>query len=297
MKHRTPGVIFAALVAAAAVLALAGCSLMPTTVAEATAAAAITPKVSSPTIGTDGVLVVGITGTSAPMSYVTSQGIALGIDVDVASAVADEMGLKVRFVQVTDAKTAASKGCDIFMSAKSGSASDMTVVGRYTESATAFFRKGSTATVTVSDVAGKTVGVQKGSASEATLTKSSLTVTIKEYSSLNDAFDGLNAGSCDYVLCDAYSGGYLATTYTGIALAGTIDTPTSSGIAVKTSNTELQKAILTAVDTISSNGKLSLIRTRWVGSMPSLSSSNQIQGITVNASTTSTAGSNAASIS
>jgi polar amino acid transport system substrate-binding protein len=132
------------------------------------------------------------------------------------------------------------------------------------------------------------VGVQKSSTSQKALARTSLVMTQKEYSNLNEAFDALNAGSVDYVLCDAYAGAYLSTSYSGITMAGTIDVPTSAGVAVSSTNTELQTKIQTAIDDLSQNGVYDIIRSRWVGSMAQLTSSSQVSGITVTSATTTT---------
>jgi cystine transport system substrate-binding protein len=48
---------------------------------------------------TKGTLTVGLEGTYKPFSYVTKKGKLVGYDVEVATAVAKKMGLKVKFVQ------------------------------------------------------------------------------------------------------------------------------------------------------------------------------------------------------
>lgn len=249
------------------------------------------PSVTTPTIATNGTLVVGLKSetVSAPLEMVNSAtNDATGLDIDLASAIADELGLSVKFVSVTDAKTAMTKGCDIVMDVKAGESSDVAVVGRYCETAATLFHKGSVSTKTAGDLNGKSVALQKNSTSQKILGRTSLTMTQKEYSNLNEAFDALESGTVDYVLCDAYPGGYLAATYDDISFCGTLDVPTSAGVGVLSSNTALQQAVQKAVDTVSGNGVYSIIRTKWVGTLPTLTSSNQIQGVSISSDTTTT---------
>ena len=300
MKRHTALSLVAIVAMAAVTVALCGCSLTTPSVEEATQKQASSASVSTPTIKTAGTLTVGLKSSSvtAPFENVASSGEATGMDIDVASALADQLGLSVKFVAVTDAKSALASTCDIVMDVKSGESGDVTVVGSYAESAAALFHKGATASLTTSDVNGKTVGLQSSSVSQRTLTRTNLSVTQKEFSNLNAAFAALDEGSIDYVLCDAYAGGYLATTYGDMGFCGSLDAPTQLGVGVATTNTALQGTVKTAMDTISSNGVLGTIHKRWVGSLPTLSASNQVTGITLTeASTTAAAGSDTASAS
>jgi polar amino acid transport system substrate-binding protein len=285
---------FAAVIVAACAIALCGCQspLSRTSVAEArqTAASSTTAQVSSPTIVTAGTLTVGLKTASAtaPLEVVDSSGNVSGIDVDLASAIADELGLKVSFVSVTDVKSAFTKGCDIVMDVETGESNDTKVIGRYTESAVALFHKDATGVVDASSLSGKTVGLQKGSTSQKALSRTSLVMTQKEYDNLNAAFDALNAGTVDYVLCDAYAGAYLASAYSGVTMAGTIDVPTSAGIGISSTNSDLQTKVQNALDKLTQNGVTDIIRSRWVGSMDSLTSTSQVTGITNTATAIST---------
>lgn len=239
----------------------------------------ISPVVSSPTLVMDGYLTVGIKtlDTLAPSYIANSDGTISGLDVDLASAIAEEMGLKVRFVSVYNVGEALYTTCDIVMDVAAGEDPYTTVIGPYEEQATAFFHRGEAVTLGAADFYGKTVGLQQGSVSQALLETTGLTMVEVPYTNLNDAFKALDAGTVDFVLCDAYSGAYLASTYDGINYAGTLDVPTSVGIGVSLYKTELQAAVQTAVDKVASNGLMDIVRRDWVGGMPNLSYANQVQ--------------------
>ena len=117
-RNKTLGRCGVALLSAAAAVSLAGCSnpvsaLQQTfgtpSVAEARAkqAAAVPPQLSAPTIIKDGTLTVGLdTSASVPRCLTSHDGSMQGYDIDMACAVADELGLQVEFVSVSNASQA-----------------------------------------------------------------------------------------------------------------------------------------------------------------------------------------------
>lgn len=283
----------AAAAALATCVALSGCSSPLSAVAgprasvgEALAAktAALSPKVTS-TIS-KGVLTVGIDtqDSMVPLYVGSSSGRAYGMDVDLAGALADELGLKVRFVSVDDANPGLGTTCDVLMGAVDGQVGGATVVGDYAEQASAFFHKGDTGVAKVDDLSSKSVGVQTGSVSQTALSKTGLVMSVKTYDNLNVAFDALESGGVDYVLCDAYSGAYLSARYDEVCLAGTLDAPRAQGIAVSSQNAELADAVKAAYDAVEKNGLMGLVRRRWVAGMDALSASSQVQDVPAGAS-------------
>lgn len=270
---------------------LAGCSVGPVnlddffgtpSVAEAREArrSTLSPVVTSDALRQADTLTVGIpTSETAPLVLTSSSGERVGIDIDLAYALADELGLgSVVFVTVDDVSTALSESCDVVMGVESSSAEGATVAGSYVQSATALFTKGDvTAPIDASALAGATVGVQGGSVSEGVLNDYETGATASTFSNLNEAFDALEEGTVDYVLCDAYAGAYLATAYPGTVFAGTLDEPVPVGVAV--GEGELQSAVQGALDAIQTGGVGDIVRSRWVGSLPSLSSETRVTGL------------------
>lgn len=227
-----------------------------------------------------GYLTVGLKTASlgAPMCVEGNAGKVLGLDVDIAAALASEMGLRVRYVPVTDASSLGTK-CDVIMSGQTDNPNNITIAGTYVESATSFFYRGSNVVSAATDFGGKSVGVQGGSVSEALLNNTGLKMSQKSYASLNEAFDALANGEVDYVLCEAYPGAYLASLHKGIGFAGSLEVPVTSGVAVLTENAALATQVQTAFDTISQNGILQVVRSRWVGEMPTLTTDSVIQNV------------------
>ena len=241
----------------------------------------LSAKVDSSSLVEDGCLTVGLrtSRTTAPFCITGDDDAVMGMDVDVASALADQLGLKVKFVQVTSASKSLGQTCDIVMDMSDSSDGDVKVVGSYAESTTAFFRKGNDGVVKVDDLSSKVVGIQGGSVSQKALQDTGLVVQEKTFDNLNKAFDALAAGNVDYVLCDAYSGAYLSAHFNGISFCGTLDEPVVQGVAVSSSNESLQSAVSEALSAIQSNGQVDVIRCRWVGGMTTITSDQQIKDI------------------
>lgn len=293
---------FCSAAATSLVVLLAGCSNplaqlggTQTSVADSLAkkTAELSPKVS----GTvrEGVLTVGIDpdSDSAPL-FVESSGKAYGLDVDVAEALADELGLRVRFVRVSAGSAKLGSECDVVMGAAKGDVGASTVVGNYAQTASAFFHNGSTGVAKVEDLSSKTVGVQGASVSQSTLSKTGLVMSVKSYDDLNSAFAALSSGKIDYVLCDAYCGAYLQGSYPEASFAGTLDVPVERGVAVSEGNAELSQALADALKKVDGNGVMELVRRRWVNGMKNLDSSSQVQNVP--AGTTDTSDGTAASL-
>lgn len=250
-----------------------------TSVAEAREqrAAELTQTVSDDLLNEAGTLTVGIVTTeSTPLVITASDGTQEGIDIDMAYALADALGLSsVKFVSVTSASSGlSSDGCDIVMGVSSDEAAYVTVLGSYAQSAVGVFTCDDvTVPIDTSALSGATVGVQASSVSQSVLEGYGLDITEEDFTNLNEAFEALSAGTVDYVVCDAYAGAYLATMYDEVSFAGTLNTPTAIGVAVSSDATELASAVESAITEVLSNGVADLVRYRWVEDLPSLSES------------------------
>ncbi len=280
-SRRAVALALAALAFAIAVL-LGGCGTSYPSTSDALKAATNTPTVSAGATLESGVLTVGVNANNAPYSWPASStsgdGALQGIDVDVAFALAEEMGLSVKFVNVGADYEAASKGtCDVVIGATSAvTPSSEVLVGNYLESAPAVFGRSVSGTVGVDRLAAATIAVQADSISARTLASMVPSATLSTFSTLNDAFEALEQGSVDFVACDSLMGGYLATSYADISFAGALALPDMRGVAVAASNSELQSAVLKGLDAITSDGILRTIRASWVGDLPSITTSNQV---------------------
>ena len=257
---------------------LAGCSIGPVnlddfigtpSVEEAREArrSELAPVVAGSALKQEGTLTVGIPATES------------GIDIDLAHALADELGLSsVSFVPVDGVDAALAETCDIVMGLEPGDAGSATVMGGYVQSATGLFTRGDvTAPVDASSLSGASVGLQEGSVSAQLVGDFELDIVRTPFANLNDAFEALEQGSVQYVVCDAYAGAYLAAAYPDVSFAGTFDEPTLVGIAV--SSPELQSAVQSALETVETDGVGDIARARWVGDLPTLTAESVISGL------------------
>ncbi|MBR2835068.1 MAG: transporter substrate-binding domain-containing protein [Coriobacteriales bacterium] len=260
--------------------ALIGCSDLPS-LEQAQRQTQMFPTVSEKATITEGVLTIGVNTENPPYAWRTSSAVTPveGVDIDVALALAENMGLTAHFVNIgTNVNAAANGACDIVMGVQGSVLTDgrELVIGSYSDSAPAIFGAEQPEVVTVTELAISDVGVQDNSVSARALQTIAPTCLLTPYATLNDAFAALAAGDVDYVACDSFMGGYLATAYPTITMVGALSLPETRGIAVATSNGELQTAVRSALDTISSNGKLRLIREKWVGDLGVITSSTLV---------------------
>lgn len=281
----------AACAAGLGIVALAGCSVGPVTVptpsflgtdttysqAAADRAAERTSSVDASELLESGVLTVGIKSSqSAPFSIPSSSGSRSGVDIEVAYAMAEQMGLAVKFVDVTDT-TAVGTTCDVVMGVAAADAGTCSVLGDYAEDCIAVFSKGGSTVTSTSQLSGKTIGVQAASASQKAIGAAVADATYSTYVNLNEAFAALDAGTIEYVCCGAYPGAYLAAGYDGVTVAGVLDTPVALGVAVDTTKATLTQAVSGAIDSVQTNGQLEVIKSRWVDGIGTLTTAQQIQ--------------------
>ena len=252
---------------------------------------------------TEGVLTVGlqIAEVSAPLVVTGTSGNIYGIDIDFASALADHLGLKVLFVPVNDIDYSLESGlCDIVLDAKNSHVGTSVVVeGSYYESTIGFFGPGEQQLATVDDLQGRLVGMQEGSVSENALDRTGLNMMPRLYFNLNEAFEALDQREVDYVLCEAYSGAYLAAAYDNVSFAGALTDITNVGVAVSADNANLQRAVQDAVTTVTSDGSMDIIRSVWVAGMPEITEQDAIVNVPIREGavpqSTSTTGQNGSS--
>jgi polar amino acid transport system substrate-binding protein len=231
------------------------------------------PKVAPPVIGEAGFLRVGVDLEYPPYGG-TDKGREAGIDIDVAAALASELGLGLELVEVAsdEASAALQAGdVDIVMSVPFTESAVLgaSFAGWYIESGPALFASGETS-VTPDALGGLRIAVQQGSESywslAYTLGEQSLVVT----DTLREAFEAYEAGDADVVAGDAVVCAYLMRDFESIAFASQLEPATPVGVVVATDARELEGVIREALDTLATGGILDAIRTKWVDDLPRL---------------------------
>lgn len=280
------------MLAATLVVALAGatgCS-KPEKTAE------LDPQVTPPAITTAGTLVAGVDLTMPPYAGKDGEREA-GLDIDVAAAIAERLGLTLKTVQVapSEAATALADGtADIVLSMPLDETSVMgaTIAGTYVATGPSFFvaagsgessgsadssaSSDTSATavtaLTISQVARMKLGAQQGSAAFWLMDYDLGSGAVQPYPTLRAAFDALAVGQIDVVAGDALTGAYIARDFPGVAFAGQPTQASSLGVGVAAENSDLATAVREALDALSADGVLDAIRAKWVGELPALQS-------------------------
>ncbi len=275
MKHR---VSFVCMVACAfcLVLGLAGCSQSGSYEGKT-----LTPSVSAPTIGTNGTLRVGINADGgAPFVTSSSSAKYAGLDIDMAAALADQLGLKLELVDVASnaAKSLSDGDVDIVMGQSSTDKSSTTWLSSpYLETGVVLFASSGTTTIPTAASAAS-IAAQSSSTSAWAVENAFGDDAVSPASDLVSAFSLVETGKADYVAADAVIGSYAAlrqsVDVTPIALLG------SKGgycIGVSSSNQNLQKAISGALTAIMGNGVADAVCSKWLGSSIDLDSLTAIE--------------------
>ncbi|MDR2107919.1 MAG: transporter substrate-binding domain-containing protein [Coriobacteriales bacterium] len=259
----------AALVAVllAASLALGGCAG-----ATGSKQQALTPTVDVPAVHAAGVLKVGVDSAHAPYAG-TSKGKIVGIDVDVASALAEQLGLKVEIVDMVGKSPddlLADGSVDVVMDVEQ-SGSNVTqgkTVGPYLLSGPALFAKTRSNEVPELDIqtlSGTKISAQKDSLSAWTVDELIGKGTASSVATLADALKAVNDGASTYAAADAIVGSYLAIEYQDISCVKILGTPIGVYCAVAADNGTLADALTGALRELRDNGELVVIISKWLG--------------------------------
>lgn len=252
--------------------AMAGCKKEPE-------APALQPKIAPPVIATAGVLTVGVDLSYPPFAGV-DEGVNAGIDIDVAAAIAERLGLKLEVVDIKPNEMAAALNegtVDIMLGGiaiTDAVLADVSTAGSYLIDGPGFFSVVATGsvptTLTAGDLPGKRVAAQNESPAFWTLESDFGEGFTGSYPTLKAAFDALAAGEADVVVGDAAVGAYIGRDYPGVAFVGQFGAAQPLGIAVRKDATDLEAEIRAAIDALAADGTLDTIRNKWLGDLPAL---------------------------
>lgn len=239
----------------------------------------LVPKIEPPAIKKAGVLRAAIDLAYPPFGG-TDKGQKAGLDVDVASALAAELGLELEIVDTmqSDMATALAEGdADIAMSIPfdEDSMSTMSLAGSYYADGSAFFvSTEDTATevemLEITGLRGMKVAAQEGSSAFWTLEYEFGEGGVTGYPTLREALEALEAGEVDVVAGDALIAAYIARDMPSIRFAGQMEPALLHGVGVSLDATELEESIRETLDALAADGVLSTIRVKWVGDLPDL---------------------------
>jgi polar amino acid transport system substrate-binding protein len=258
------------------------------------------PKITSPQITQEGTLRVGVDSSHVPFAG-SSDGQIIGIDVDIAAALAEELGLKLEIIDIQGQDISAllrDGTIDVAMGVQDSSSTTATTqtftevqVGPYLIDGPAAFTVSYASDAVAFDttqLTGARTAAQEGSLSAWQIGKDFGDANLQTYPTLNGAFDSLIAGETSYVAADAIVGSFLAVKYTDVNCVGLIANPLGVYMGVATDKTELATTLTDALRTIRDNGSLQIIIAKWLGpvSAQTVSSNQAIVSLTGVDSTT-----------
>lgn len=241
---------------------------------------ALTPKIAPPVVAKAGVLRAGVDLSYPPFAG-EDKGQKVGIDIDVAAALAERLGLTLELVDVKPADVPAAlekKQIDVALGGVpivDAVVAGMTPAGSYVADGGGLFSLAASGTPETTSSApvslgGMKVGCQKESAAFWQLESDYGAGYATAYDSLAEAFDALKAGEIDVVAADAIVGSYIARDYPDVRFAGQYGAANALGVLVAPDSAELEAAVRETLDALAADGVLDTIRTKWVGSLPAL---------------------------
>lgn len=252
---------------AAALLGMAGCTGSGNYQPELKSA-----EVAPPVIGEDGTLRVGVNTENPPLAGMGS-GKIIGIDVDIAAAIADELGLKLSVVDVgSDPAAAIANGdVDIVMGIDdSSSEGDFWRSPSYLPTGIAVFALSADAGIPSSD-SGATFAAQVSSKSAWAVSNEYGENALTPTDSLKEAFEALQAGSVQYVAADAIIGLYAAHGQgLDASIVAMLMSPSGYCMGVSSENTDLQTAAGDVLARLVENGTIDVIERKWLGATVAL---------------------------
>lgn len=296
-RLRVSGVLCA--LALSASVALTGCTDIPI-ISDIIGGDTYKPELKSatvtpPTIGQSGTLRVGVNAEKSPLAGMSNDKI-IGMDVDIAAAIADEMGLKLSIVDVgTDPRAALAEGkVDIVMDIDKAAetSEDMWTSQEYLPTGIALFALASSNPGAPAAGSAPLVAAQVSSTSAWAVTNGFGEGSLKATTNLSEAFTQLAGGAVQYVAADAVIGLYAAHVQdTEVVIAAMMAEPTSYRIGIVSTNTDLQNAVDGIVNSLDQGGFMKVVERKWLGQTLDLASVAKVQSAAPAASSTTEASS------
>ncbi len=264
-----------------AAFVLCGCQQLPSR-----PAAQSSSTVDAGATISSGTLTVGVNASKSPYGGTNSSGEVVGLDVDMAAALADALGLKVKVVDVADegAKKLEAKEIDVALGMAKTSGSDTLGMAKtsgsdtlayskaYLNDGSALFMpkdkaKSDVASVDFTNLNGQKVLVQSSSAAATEVQEALGLASTSAVATVKDGFDALKAGTSDYFIADAAAGDYYARDYENVVNVGFLSSVSVRPVyaATLSANSALTSAVAKAVDTAVSNGTARLFIDKWLG--------------------------------
>lgn len=250
--------------------------------------------VATPTIGENGTLRVGVNTARSPLAGMGNDKI-IGIDVDIAAAIADELGLKLSIVDVgtTPASAIAQGKVDIVLGIDSSdSYDDVWLSKEYLPTGVALFALEDSSAAIPKAGDNVKIAAQTSSKSAWAITNLYGDAALSSTQDLASAFDSLASKDVDFLASDAIIGMYAANRHDmNVKIVALLQSPSGYCVGVAKDNADLQKIVSDTLTNLMSNGTINVIEEKWLGDPLDL------QGIPNAGDTRSSSSSSAASSS
>lgn len=221
--------------------------------------------VSNSALSSAGTLRVGVNASNAPYAA-ESSGSIVGIDVDIAAALADEMGLKLELVDVGTSGGAAfeKEDVDIVMGVDEAD-SAYWMSDSYMTSGVALFAASESEQAPTKSGSFK-IAAQSSSMSAWEVSDHYGDGCLENETDLQSAFSALQTGTVDYVAADGTIGEYVAHS-SGVEAypIALLQEPVAYSVAVDSTNTALQEEVANALSAIDKGGVIDVIKKKWLG--------------------------------
>ncbi|MEL6217548.1 MAG: lysine/arginine/ornithine ABC transporter substrate-binding protein [Pseudomonadota bacterium] len=219
-----------------------------------------------------------VEGAYPPFSEVTASGELKGFDIDMTGALCEQMGKSCEMVQTEwDGIIPAllERKCDAIIASMSITEDRKKVIdftGKYYQTPAKFIGAADAGlSDTAEGMAGKTVGVQRGTTHQDFMESEFPDVDLKLYGTQDEAYLDLQAGRIDAIMADsvAMNDGFLQTENgKGYAFFGAdYSIPKyhgeGAGIGVRQSDTELRDSFTAAIEALRSSGKYKEINDKY----------------------------------
>lgn len=223
-----------------------------------------------------GELVIGLDDTFAPMGFRDESGNLVGFDIDLATAVCEELGVKATFQPIDwDANSFVIMTILLFRYAwdRLIASSRSGVMDIPFQMQSIFPEESSISFVTVSakeDLANYNIGIQAGSAALEAVTNDAVYASIQdkitEYPTYDEVILDVQAGRLDCMIIDEVYGGYKNAKLGSIFAVSEVDFGDDLyAIGFRKGDAELTQAVNDAINALIESGKAAEISEAWFG--------------------------------
>lgn len=217
----------------------------------------------------DGTLIMATNAEFPPYEYHEGKDI-VGIDVDIAEAIAEEMGMKLEISDIAfDAIIpAVQSGKADFgaagMTVNEDRLKNVDFSDSYATSVQSVIVTEDSSISSIDDLKGKKVGVQQGTTGDLYSTDDLGEKSVERFPKGADAVQALQAGKVDAVIIDKNPAEVFVSQNKGLKLLDSAYAEEEYAICVKKGNTELVEKINAALKMLKDNGKLEEITAKYI---------------------------------